>query len=360
MNQPIAHRCSGGVLCVLGVLLLVAVIATHTAAQSAEDRYPIVKDGKLGFIDANGIEVIPPQFFPIADMAHFQDGLAAVGGPRGSGYIDPSGRYLIGPQNEWGQGRPFHEGITGVLMWGRNGTSNSVALIDQRGQVVLSSPMLREGDYFSDGLMTMAERGKWGFVDKRFQWAIAPQYSNARAFSEGRAAVQIGSMWGFIDKTGKTVVPATYDWTWNFADGLALVRIRVAARGNERPASDCQCVLGFVDDAGQEVIRPRYSQATSFSQDRAIARAPGESQVIIDKTGNVIQLVQGDAANAFSEGLAAVHVDGLWGYVDRFGLWIIPPQFTNADDFRHGLARVAWAGGHGYINKTGRTVWKAP
>ena len=45
-------------------------------------------------------------------------------------------------------------------------------------------------------------------------------------------------------------------------------------------------------------------------------------------------------------------------FVDLQGTSIIPRQFTNADHFWHGLARVAWNDGYGYIDKTGRTVWR--
>ena len=65
--------------------------------QTNGDRYPIVKNGKVGFIDQGGNEVIAPQFFPIADMQHFREGLAPVVSPDGAGYIDESGRFVIGP-----------------------------------------------------------------------------------------------------------------------------------------------------------------------------------------------------------------------------------------------------------------------
>ena len=116
-------------------------------------------------------------------MSHFSEGLAWVAGARGSGYIDPGGRYVIGPQLDRGQGRPFQEGIAGVLMWGRNGGTSGPVLIDRTGRVVLSGAVVKEGySYFSEGLMRLSDRGKTGFVDKQLQWVIRPQFSDARAF----------------------------------------------------------------------------------------------------------------------------------------------------------------------------------
>ena len=37
---------------------------------------------------------------------------------------------------------------------------------------------------------------------------------------------------------------------------------------------------------------------------------------------------------------------------------VIKPQFTKADDFFEGLARVWQGGKHGYIDQTGKFVWK--
>jgi hypothetical protein len=57
-------------------MFVAIVLAATLSAQGADDRYPFVRDGKLGFIDASGKEVIPAQFHPIGDFAqlHRQDG----------------------------------------------------------------------------------------------------------------------------------------------------------------------------------------------------------------------------------------------------------------------------------------------
>ena len=65
----------------LGILVWVVVISA--IRQTDSDRYPIVKNDKVGFIDQGGNEVIAPQFFPIADMQHFREGLAPVLSPKG-------------------------------------------------------------------------------------------------------------------------------------------------------------------------------------------------------------------------------------------------------------------------------------
>ena len=77
----------------------------------------------------------------------------------------------------------------------------------------------------------------------------------------------------------------------------------------------------------------------------------------INKSGEiVIELKYGDARD-FSEGLAAVKIDGLDGYINRAGQIIIKPQFDYAGKFSEDLAGVRDANDkYGYINKSGAYV----
>jgi hypothetical protein len=80
---------------------------------------------------------------------------------------------------------------------------------------------------------------------------------------------------------------------------------------------------GFIDQTGQMVIPPRFTEATTFA-----------------------------------EGLAAVKINGMWGYLDRTGKLVIPAQFSSAWEFSQGIARVGDEQAFGYINKTGQYIAK--
>lgn len=58
-------------------------------------------------------------------------------------------------------------------------------------------------------------------------------------------------------------------------------------------------------------------------------------------------------AGDFSEGLAAVKIEGKWGYVDKDGQMVIPPAFERASDFREGLSWVDQHGKCGFIDRSG-------
>lgn len=344
------------------LLAIFVLTAINPVAQSSDDRYPFVKNGKVGFIDSRGNEVIPAQFSNAGDMSHFNDGLAPVWGPDGGGYIDPSGKFVIGPQKEWGAARPFYEGVAAVLLWGKNGTPNKPAWIDRSGKIIFRGDG-GEGAYFSGGLMPQVVKGKWGFVDKSFQMVIQPRFDWAEGFSEGRAVVKIGRKWGYIDKSGKVVIQPRYDLVWQFSDGLARVRYDIP-NGKVMTVEEEQVAYsykyGFVDYDGNEVIPPQFGEATYFSEGFALASMPGSDLFgIIDKNGRFVHAPEYEDGSEFREGLAAVMLNGKWGYIDTNGAWVIPPAFSFAESFRHGLARVAWKDAeYGYINKRGEVVWK--
>lgn len=354
------------VLLLRSITLIAVLIAAclTVAAQSSQDRYPFGRGDKVGFVDSQGREVIPERFGNAGDMAHFSDGLAPVfEAGKGSGYIDPSGKFVIGPTQNWGWGRPFHEGVAGVLIWGKNGARNRPGWIDRSGRLLFSG-MGVEGTYFSEGLMSMpGPNGKWGFVDKNFQFVIQPQFDYAYEFSEGRGEVTINHKSGFIDRSGKIVIPLKYSMVWPFRDGLARVRNDipiglVSTMHGDQPAYRYQ--YGFIDREGNEVIPLQFEEATYFSEGYAMV-VPANFKLfgIIDKLGRFVHIPEFEDAGEFHDGLAKACVKQKCGYVDTSGAWVIPPSFIYARDFRHGLASVTWQEGeYGYVDKTGKTIWK--
>ncbi len=79
------------------VALLAPGLSSPADPPAKDARFPIVRDGKVGFINAAGEEVIAPKYSNAGDLAYFgENGLAAVTGPEGSGYIDVFKRREVG------------------------------------------------------------------------------------------------------------------------------------------------------------------------------------------------------------------------------------------------------------------------
>jgi hypothetical protein len=105
------------------------------------------------------------------------------------------------------------------------------------------------------------------------------------------------------------------------------------------------------------VIEPKFWWAYPFSEGFACVELPGKGAGygFIDKTGRL--LIQGlKADSVFHDGLAAIPVDGKWGYLGTDVKLRIPAQFQFAAAFSEGLGGIELARKWGYIDKTGTVV----
>ncbi|MGH9549916.1 MAG: WG repeat-containing protein, partial [Terriglobales bacterium] len=76
----------------------------------------------------------------------------------------------------------------------------------------------------------------------------------------------------------------------------------------------------------------------------------------IDKKGYLIVPPQFEAVQPYTEGLAAVVANGHWGFVDAGGNMVIAPRFENAQQFSGGYAAVSDHDKWGFIDNKGHQV----
>jgi hypothetical protein len=175
--------------------------------------------------------------------------------------------------------------------------------------------------------------------------AIDPVFNEGTPFWEGKAAVQVnGGKWGIIDTEGDFLIPPKL-WNWcRFQDELAPLATRVGK-------------WGIIDMSGAFVVPPSYDYLSPLNCGLSLARmgdGKGARFGFIDRNGIEVIPLSFQKAKEFSEGLAAVRVDTLWGYIVPSGDFQITPRFdgkgsakrwpdTRAGAFVDGLAPV-WAG----------------
>jgi hypothetical protein len=140
-----------------------------------------------------------------------------------------------------------------------------------------------------------------------------------------------------------------------FSEGLAVV-----STGSVNTRSH-NWKYGYIDMTGKTVIPLIYDWAMDFSEGLAAVRIEGKSG-FIDKNGEEALPFIYDNVNSFSGGLAAVSMDGKWGYIDITGDFVIPLMYDGAQPFFNGLAvvHVTFNPAHGtkcgIIDKDGNTV----
>lgn len=133
---------------------------------------------------------------------------------------------------------------------------------------------------------------------------------------------------------------------------LAAGPLHVASSLHDRPSS----VAEAVDDlkTGSSLKLP--------------VQSPGDGTDLRPRCGGAFQLCGYDDAETeripqrfevagfFSQGLAAVRVDGLYGYIDPTGRMAIAPRFEAAGSFAGGYAEIRLNDASGIIDRSGRLV----
>lgn len=227
--------------------------------------------------------------------------------------------------------------------------NEAFGLINSRGYLAVNRSW-EWVDYSYENRIRAVEKGLTGFSDNQGKWVIQPKFVFADRFQDGVAIVGDGKKFGMIDQRGKSIVPVKLDGALRFQEGFAAVQI------GEK--------VGFIDKQGELRIPARLSSARSFHQGFAAFSAPGPDKTAevkgylnkkgevawYDKAGEVEEL--GD----FNEQLAAVRIEGKWGFLAKSFRVQIKPQFEAVRDFTNGLAAAKLAGKWGFINKRGGWV----
>jgi len=245
------------ILCLL--LFAAGILNTAPVCIGAQTLYPVVVNGRWGFVNKSGETVINPQF---DHAGGFMEGLAPVRMGRW-GYVDGSGKIAVVPQFD--KADVFSEGLAAIKLGGGGdpfvpydprpfyhvGGGGRYGYINTDGKYAIN-PQFEDAGAFSGGLAPVRMGGHWGFVDKTGIVVINPQFERAQQFSEGLAGIRAGGKWGFVDRTGKMTINSQFDDVGRFGKGLAPVR-----QGKH---------WGYIDPAGKFVINPQFDEAGAFSE----------------------------------------------------------------------------------------------
>lgn len=263
----IKHEGKAGFMNTNGVIVIPAI---YEKVYPFTDGLAAVQvKGKWGFIDATGKMVIKPQF---ADVGLFSDGMASYNDEiwMPKGYINKKGEKVI--KAVYDVAEPFHDGVArvGIQRGGLTPEERRVAFFgivpDDKVHEFAQRAMLPynyhyincEGEKVEDPgpahnpamapgeLINFQKGDKWGYKNAEGKVVIEPKFAGALAFHEGLAAAHDGKAYGYIDKSGEFVIPPQYEYANEFSDGLAGVRL-----GDDG--------WGFIDKKGNVVIPAKYN-----------------------------------------------------------------------------------------------------
>ena len=143
------------------------------------------------------------------------------------GFKTTSGKIAIGPKYEYVLGLDTLYSMAMVML-----NSKWVA-INKHDSVLLTPYIFDNGpDYVQEGLFRFVENNKIGFANAKGQKVILAQFDFAAPFSEGLAAFSVGGkmekwdeehsnwkggLWGFINKRGQVVIKPQYAKAFDFS-----------------------------------------------------------------------------------------------------------------------------------------------
>lgn len=214
------------------------------------------------------------------------------------------------------------------------------------------------------------EEGLFGYIDESGTAICDCSLSFATDFQEGLAVIVYNSDFSkedtilaldwttgydarIIDTHGKEQYKDVYDYIERADDGSFLV-----AKDNGMSYS-----YGFLDSKGALLTPIVFSNAYSFSEGRAFVRNNETRELdIIDGSGYIIKSSVSedgfsyDGRYYYSEGVAAIVCEGLWGYVDLNGEIVIKCQYDTAEHFKSGFAFVTIDGQGIIIDQSGTII----
>ena len=112
---------------------------------------------------------------------------------------------------------------------------------------------------------------------------------------------------------------------------------------------------GYINEQGQEMIKPVFDEASLFSEGLAVISDSGKYGYI-NKAGKKIISCQFNDAESFHNGAAVVRKDSLYGLINRGGEFIIPANYQELTEVSEDIFMGVKNDNSGYIHKDGDTL----
>lgn len=115
---------------------------------------------------------------------------------------------------------------------------------------------------------------------------------------------------------------------------------------------------GYVNIKGEKVIDPQFTKCNPFSEDGlALVFVPDQNQYAFAKLDGTLvnpEVKQIKSIKSFSDGMAAVRPDKLWGFIDTSGKLVIEAKYSDISEFDGGFATAQSGSKYVVLNKQGK------
>lgn len=206
--------------------------------------------------------------------------------------------------------------------------------IDKKGNIQ-SVPVSSDGycTTFWNDYARVSDNGKYGFLDKKLNYAVPAIYASLGRMSKEKLAWERLSSnddkYGFINGDGEQKIAEQFSEAYVFTDGVAAVKM------GDR--------WGAIDKKGNWKIQPVYYDLFPLGEDLYgyLEDSKDEYYGVINTSGKVIAPKQFQDLGSFGDNsLCPVKRDGKWGYMNTKGDIKINCIYSYAMPFSDGYAFV--------------------
>lgn len=273
----------------------------------------ISKDSLWGICDTNGYLITGYRW---EAMGKIYDELIPAKSNGLWGYISYEGEVKIPYQFQ--KADNFSHDLARVLT-----ADGQYAYINRLGEIAFISPF----DYSytpSEGFIAGVKDSKYGYCDMNGNIVIHPQFDMGFDFYDGLASVKFGEKWGYISGDGAYVVTPSYNYASDFSGGFAVCSLSSG--------------YGIIDTSGKRTSPFTFEYIGECDEKGRFPAKQGGVSGYINSNGEWIMKLDYDFCYSFTDGVARVFKNNLWGYIDETGKEIVPPTFFDCGEYRNGRA----------------------
>lgn len=250
------------------------------------------------------------------------NGMCAVCSDDEWGFVDETGDNVISEQFAW-VGAFTTDEIAPV-----RDMAGEFYFISSSGNKKLAVQNIRTCEALGisvDQIIAVKDGTSYAYYDSNFE-KLSGDYEFASAMNGGIAVVQQNGSWKIINNSYDETCSRTFDAFIIDEKGITYRNDRLFAQDEDR--------YYLVNKSGETVGEQTYENAKLFQEQDGLAAVCVDGKWgFIDSDGKMQIAPQYEDARSFSNGFAAIQSDGQWGFINTDGEIAIQPQFEDAKDF---------------------------
>ena len=312
------------------------------AISSPNSVFSVRIGNNWGLVDTSCGFVLKPEFQYIGE---FSDGFALIVRNQRYAYVNNTGKICV--PFVYFAATDFSEGKAIVL-----DSLNRIHCIDTSFKVLFSLPdSVDETGVFSEGLLPVMCKGKYGYYNNKGNLVIPYMYDLAGNFKEQVAPVgmmqsikdSVFSQWYFIDKSGRKIIDSVFHDAFSFHNGLAAVHLN---------SGD----WGWINKSGKFPFGKQFQECKSFSEGFAAFKS-GDLWGLMNNKGKTIVAPSYSGITDMNDGLSVISLGPQHcGYIDSAGKIFLNPDFKAASKFTNHFSYVLKDNRVSILSRSGRLI----